>query len=98
MCTFDPVYAKSSMVPNLSKEQRLGYVSREIEMLLDMLDGAEDCKWIYQSLLQLCTMYNEVSGNWPPQREEMSTWLEELHKLDPLRTGRWVDMRSKLGL
>lgn len=98
MCNFDPVYAKSSMAPNMSKEQRVDYISREIDMLLDMLDGAEDCKWIYQSLLQLCTMYKEVGGDWPSRRTEMSDWLDELHKLDPLRKGRWIDLRSKLDL
>ena len=98
MSTFNPAYAKSSMVPNMSKEQRLSYISKEIEMLLDMLDGSEDSKWIYQSLVQLCALYKEVGGDWPAQRTEMQAWLEELHKLDPLRDGRWTDLRNNLAL
>lgn len=86
------------MAPTISNEQRLGYVSKEIENLLDMLDGAEDCKWIYQFLLQLSAIYKELSGEWPPERAKMSAWIAELHKLDPLRDGRWIDLRRNLDL
>ena len=97
MCAFDPKYAQSSMIPNMNKEQRLEYIVKEIEMLQDMLEGAEDCKWIYQSLLHLCSLYKETSRDtWPPQWEKMSIWITELQKLDPLRAGRWIDLRSKL--
>ena len=82
----------------MSNEQRLEYVSNELENLSEMLDGAEDCKWIYQFLLQLCAIYKELSKDWPPERAKMSAWIAELHKLDPLRGGRWVDLRTSLGL
>lgn len=84
------------MAPNLSKLERLDYVSKQIESLLDMLDGAEDCKWIYQSLLQLCVVHRANSGTWPTQKPEMQQWIEELRKLDPLRAGRWTDLKTNL--
>ena len=90
------MYAESTMAPGLSKDERLDYVSKQIESLLDMLDGAEDCKWIYQSLLQLCVVYRDNSGNWPIQKQEMPKWIEELRKLDPLRSGRWADLKRNL--
>lgn len=96
MCTFDPMYAGSSMAPDLSQDQRLDYTSKQIESLLDMLDGAEDCKWIYQSLLQLCLVHRDNSGTWPPQKQEMPKWVEELRTLDPLRAGRWTDLKKNL--
>ena len=102
MCTLHTTYSSTStstsITPNMSNQQRLTYFSREIETLLDMLDGAEDCKWIYQSLLQICATYREISGDWPSQRPQMSGWLDELLKLDPLRKGRWVDLRCALAL
>lgn len=98
LCTFDPVYASRSMAPTMSNEQRLEYVSNELENHSEMLDGAEDCKWIYQFLLQLCAIYKELSKDWPPERAKMSAWIAELHKLDPLRGGRWVDLRTSLDL
>ena len=82
----------------MSNEQRLGYVTKEIGNLLEMLDGAEDCKWIYQFLLHLCALFKGLAGEWPAQRKEMPKWLEELHKLDSLRAGRWIDMRRNLNL
>ncbi|KAL8789051.1 MAG: hypothetical protein Q9195_007017 [Heterodermia aff. obscurata] len=96
MCTFDPLYAGSSMAPDLTKDERLHYLSNQIEGLLEMLDGAEDCKWIYQSLLQLCVVHKDNSGTWPNQKQEMPKWVEELRKLDPLRAGRWTDLKRNL--
>ena len=90
------MYAGSSMAPDLSKDERLDYVSKQIESLLDMLDGAEDCKWIYQSLLQLCVVHRDNSGTWPTQKQDMPKWTEELRKLDPLRAGRWIDLKRNL--
>ena len=85
------------MAPDLSADERLDYVSRQIASLLDMLDGAEDCKWIYQSLLQLCVIHKRNSGTWPTtQEQDMPKWIEELRKLDPLRAGRWTDLKKDL--
>ena len=84
------------MAPDLSQDQRLDYVSKQIESLLDMLDGAEDCKWIYQSLLQLCLVHRDNSGTWPSQGQEMPKWVKELRTLDPLRAGRWTDLKKNL--
>ena len=67
-------------------------------MLRDMLDGAEDCKWIYQSLLQICAMYKEIGGDWPSQRPQMSGWLDELSKLNPVRKERRVGSRRAMAL
>ncbi|KAG6991332.1 geranylgeranyl transferase type-2 subunit beta [Physcia stellaris] len=51
LCTFDPVYASRSMAPTMSNEQRLEYVSKELENLSEMLDGAEDYLSIASILL-----------------------------------------------
>jgi geranylgeranyl transferase type-2 subunit alpha len=73
-----------------------------------MLDGAEDCKYIYQALLEngrLLGLKKEEKGEGEDdeegkkrRREEMKSWLEELRKLDQLRKGRWEDLGRKLGL
>ncbi|CAD6583084.1 MAG: Rab geranylgeranyltransferase [Alectoria sarmentosa] len=66
MCTFDPKYAAESMVPDLTASERLMYVRDEIVKVQAMLDGAEDCKWIYQSLISLSILYHKfdiVKGN-----------------------------------
>lgn len=91
-------YRDQSITPELSVEERLGYLSKEIEGLTDMLDGAEDCKWIYQRLIELCIMYREQAGVWVDGVGEAKVleWVEELKKLDPLRLGRWKDLGKTL--
>jgi geranylgeranyl transferase type-2 subunit alpha len=56
MCTFDPRLAQETMAPNLTNDGRLTYVIKELETMQDLLEGAEDCKWIYQALLQYTTL------------------------------------------
>jgi len=98
MSAFDPVYASNSMVPNMDNEQRLFYVDQQIGGLLDMLDGAEDCKWIYQSLIELSLLHRRLSEEWPSQKHQMKGWILQLHNLDPLRRGRWQGLEQNLAL
>lgn len=78
---------------------RLRYLEQEIDSLRDMLDGAEDCKYIYQGLLEYSRRYMELeAGNKKVTTVETKGWLEELRKMDPLREGRWRDLESKLGI
>lgn len=86
------------MAPDLSDEARLEYISNEINKILEMLDGAEDCKWIYQSLVQLSIAYKVSSGKWPQHADEIGQWMSELQKLDPLRKGKWIDISRTHGL
>ena len=46
MCSLDPDTASQTMVPNFSNTERLKYIRQEIEVIEEMLDGAEDCKYI----------------------------------------------------
>lgn len=98
ICTFDPSYAAQSMAPNLTTEQRLAYVVREIENLTDMLEFDEDCKWIYKSLIDLSILHRKLSQQWPNSKDQLGVWLLQLKKLDPLRMGRWDDLEQSLAL
>ena len=96
MSTFDPKYAANSMAPDLSEEERSEYVTQEIGRLQEMLDGAEDCKWIYQSLISLSMLHKSLVGKWLIGMSEIVHWVDELTKLDPLRAKRWADLRREL--
>jgi len=100
MTTLSPTCPeKAKIVTDLTNKDREEYLETQIEMVKDMLDGTDDCKWIYQGLLTLAEQYLEVdAGNKVVTTKEMTEWLDKLEALDPLRKGRWVDLRSKLGL
>ncbi|KAL4780735.1 hypothetical protein BJX76DRAFT_337218 [Aspergillus varians] len=98
MCTFDPTKSSQTMAPNLTKIERLDYIRREIEEIQEMLDGAEDCKYLYQALID-CTLLAARVEETPPDGEQKSQvldWLSELKKLDPLRAGRWLELEQSL--
>lgn len=95
MCTFDAKYAARSMAPALTTEERSAYLIQELERILEMLDGAEDCKWIYQSLIYLSMLYRDLNKSWPARSIGITEWADQLAKLDPLRAGRWKELRTK---
>ncbi|KAL4953133.1 hypothetical protein BDW69DRAFT_166046 [Aspergillus filifer] len=98
LCTFDPAKSSQTMAPNLTQTERLEYVHREIEEIQEMLDGAEDCKYLYQALIDCTLLAARVGGTKPEgeQRAQLLDWLSELKKLDPLRAGRWLELEQSL--
>lgn len=86
------------MVPDLTASERLTYVRGEIVKVRAMLDGAEDCKWIYQSLINLSVLYHKFNSTWFEEASHVNDYIDELVKLDPLRAGRWNDLKSQLML
>jgi geranylgeranyl transferase type-2 subunit alpha len=97
MSVFDPTMAERTMTPNLSMSERLEYIRNEIEEIQEMLDGAEDCKYIYQALIEYTMLASKVKGNLSSDdREQILSWLSELKKLDPLRRERWLDFERTL--
>lgn len=87
------------MAPDLSDTERLEYIQREIDEIQDMLDGAEDCKYIYQALIECSLLASKIQGMQPSaeQKKNILNWLSELKRLDPLRQGRWLDFEKSLG-
>lgn len=102
MATFDAGNAQAGeILKNAGDETKAQYLEQEIDSVREMLDGAEDCKYIYQALLEYSKQYLRFTGsaNDPKvTQKEMSTWLTELRKLDPLREGRWKDLERTLKL
>jgi geranylgeranyl transferase type-2 subunit alpha len=97
MSVFDPSMAERTMAPNLSASDRLEYLRNEIEELQEMLDGAEDCKYIYQALIDCTLLASKVEGNLSQEdRDQILSWLSEVKKLDPLRRQRWLDFEKGL--
>ncbi|KAJ5815501.1 prenyltransferase alpha subunit repeat protein [Penicillium riverlandense] len=97
MCVFDPSVAERTMAPNLSVSDRVQYLRDEIEFIEEMLDGDEDCKYIYQALIDCTVLVSKVTGTQSDSdRDQILSWLSELKKLDPLRKGRWVDFERSL--
>lgn len=85
------------MAPNLTNSERLDYLQQEIDAIQDMLDGAEDCKYIYQALIDCTLLSAKVKGTMSKvDKQNVAKWLSELKTLDPLRRGRWTDFEKTL--
>lgn len=98
MTTLTDYVGHATITPNFTEEDRIEYVTRQLVILKDMLDGAEDCKWIYNALIEysiaLCRMEGRALDL--GERQDCAAWLGELRKLDQDRRGRWDDLEKLL--
>lgn len=87
------------MAPNLNMEQRKQYVAVEKEFVEELLEDTDDCKWVYQTLIELALLDQKLGGSRTDSKHiETKQWLEKLMQLDPLRTGRWQDLKASLDI
>ena len=96
MRTFDPKFAAVSMVPELTGAEKSAYVRKEMKKVQEMLDGAEDYKWIYQSLIDLNFLYRELGNDSFEEASRDDEYLGKLIQLDHLRSGRWNDLKRRI--
>ena len=98
MTTLTNFVGHDTITPNFTHADRIDYVTRQLAILKDMLDGAEDCKWIYSALIEYTLSLCEMEQRQPSNNEtqDCKTWLADLRKLDPLRSGRWNDLDTSL--
>jgi len=88
---------RSTITPNFSLEERVTYVSREIENIQELLEDYDDIKWIYEALVEysLALIRLEERDIEPDEKHDLKSWLDKLKKLDPQRNGRWVDLERE---
>jgi geranylgeranyl transferase type-2 subunit alpha len=98
MTTLTDYVGHGTITPNFTPEERAEYVTRQLVILKDMLDGAEDCKWIYNALIDYTMALCRMEERMPDldEKQDCATWLAELRKLDPDRSGRWHDLEKSL--
>lgn len=97
MHTLDRATASGGMAPNMSDETRLEYLQREIDAITELLDEEEECKWIYQALIEYSLIVARMQGGMSTEVKQNTTnWLSSLKRLDPLRRGRWEDLEASL--
>ena len=97
MCCFDPEMAAQTMAPNLIREMRLEYLASEMDFIQEMLEDSEDCKWVYQALVECILLEGKVNGGLHHKAKERVRKLAiKLEDLDPLRRGRWLDLKTSM--
>jgi geranylgeranyl transferase type-2 subunit alpha len=89
---------EAAIVQDLTTADRLQYYEQELERISEITEDFDDCKWVYEALVQYTTEYSQLKGVPASTQADMGKWLEKLGQLDPMRSGRWDDMRSSLKL
>jgi geranylgeranyl transferase type-2 subunit alpha len=89
--------ASTKMIQDSTVTDIMRYYSQEIERVMDMLEDFDDCKWIYQALIQYTTELDRYTES--PSldlvhspRPQLREWIEMLTRLDPMRITRWKNL------
>lgn len=88
---------RPTIVPHLSLEERMTYITRELDDIRDLLTDYDDVKWIYEALFEytLAVAKMEERPLAENERIDAQAWLAQLRKLDPKRNGRWDDLEME---
>ncbi|KAK4186053.1 geranylgeranyl transferase type-2 subunit alpha [Podospora australis] len=89
-----------TIVPGFSLEDRVTYMTRELEEMKDLLEDYDDEKLIYEALLEYTLYLCGLEGRKPEpeERDDLVKWLTKLKELDPMRNGRWADLERDQAL
>lgn len=91
----DPV-GYDIIVPDLTNEERISYVKSQLSNLSEVAEEADDCKWVYEALLEYTLAYSRLEARKPSAKEmeNFGHWLAKIRELDPKRKGRWDDIET----
>ena len=100
MLNLTDLTGRQTITPNLSLEERVAFVKREIDVVKDLWDDYDLVKWIYEALVEYTIMLIQLEGRdaEPREKEDLKSWLGKLGSLDPERKGRWNDMSREQDL
>ncbi|KAK3902086.1 hypothetical protein C8A05DRAFT_34213 [Staphylotrichum tortipilum] len=98
--TTPATHPAAAMTSSLSQQERVEYLSREIAEIKELLDDYGDVKLVYEALFEYTRALCEMEGREATvgERGDLERWLGRLRKLDPMRRGRWEDLRRECGL
>lgn len=82
----------------LTVQERVAYLKQEIADIKDLSEDYDDCKLIFENLIDYTTALSvlETRQHSPDEKVELEAWLSKLRTLDPMRQGRWDDMEKGL--
>lgn len=89
-----------AMTLNFTREDRVAYLTREIDEIKELLEDYDDVKLIYEGLFEYTLYLCQLEERQPDEieRADLVAWLGKLKQLDPMRNGRWADLEKEYGL
>lgn len=89
---------RSTIAGQLTVEERVAYLKQEIADIKELSEDYDDCKLIYENLMEYTVALSALEGRQPSSDEkvQLESWLSTLRKLDPMRQGRWEDVEKGL--
>jgi geranylgeranyl transferase type-2 subunit alpha len=88
------------MTTGFTAQDRVAYLTREIDEIKELLEDYDDAKLIYEGLFEYTLYLCQLERREPDdsERADLVAWLGKLKQLDPMRNGRWADLERECGL
>lgn len=90
----DELPPNQRLVLDLSTEEQIKIYEQELERIKEIEEDFDDCKWVFEALIMYTLAYLKLEGADPSAKNELDGWIEKLTKLDPMRKGRWDELRA----
>lgn len=84
------------IVQDFSVQEQLDIYAQEIDRIKDMEEDFDDCKWIYEALIMYTLASSRIDQTSTSPADQVDDWIEKLAQLDPMRKGRWTDLKSAM--
>ncbi|KAK2607008.1 hypothetical protein N8I77_005720 [Diaporthe amygdali] len=91
---------RPTITAGFTVEERVKYITADIVDIKDLLEDYDDCKLIYEALIECTLALSTLQERKPSEGEllDVETWLSKLQELDPMRRGCWDDLGRQIGL
>lgn len=92
----DELPVEQRIVQDLSQEEQVEIYKQELERIKEIEEDFDDCKWVYEALIMYILVYSKLDGAEFVDRPKLQAWLQKLYDLDPMRKGRWDDLKASM--
>ena len=97
MSNFASSISSTTVLPaEFDPSERAKRLQSELSNLRELLDIADDCKWIYEALIRYSLLLRQYEQTGQRDVAELLNWVNALRRLDPQRMGRWDDLQRSL--
>jgi geranylgeranyl transferase type-2 subunit alpha len=90
----DELSQEHRIVQDLSIREQLDILEQELDRIKEIEEDFDDCKWVYEALIMYTLVYSKLEGSDLSRKDGLSDWIQKLYNLDPMRKGRWNELKS----
>lgn len=82
------------IVRDLSTREQIDIYQQELERIKEIGEDFDDCKWVFEALIMYTLAYAKLDRADASSGDDLHDWIRKLNTFDPMRRGRWDELKS----